>query len=50
MYILQPYEKYATYFDINVTVSPRIACVYDKRSRKKLALVIAIVPPNLPLI
>lgn len=41
-------KKPSTYFDINVTVSPRIACVYDNRSRKKLALVIATVPLNLP--
>lgn len=37
------------YLEINVTVSPKMACVYDKRSKKKLARVkVVVVVANLP--
>lgn len=37
-----------THLEINITVSPRIACEYDSRSKRRLALVNVVVFVNLP--
>lgn len=41
-------DAFSSYLDIIVTVSPKTACVYDSRSKKKLARVIATVEASLP--